>query len=497
MARSKLNSLTIIEAIEDPLLFGQFIKDQATFTNWKIVLKAFFGLPLSPDEMPIFTALTDRSQAPETRCDELWLIVGRRAGKSFITALVAVFLAIFIDYSECISAGESLYIPIIAPTKKQAKVIRKYCLAFITKNRLLNSYYLGKAGTEIYLKNGITIEIMASKNFSVRGPSYAAVIIDEAAFLAADSEGVTDVELLRAVRPALATTGGPIIGLSSPYAKRGVLYDVFQKHFGKNGSTKLVIKADSKMLNPTIKQKVIDAAYSDDATAANTEWGGEFRQDIESYISTEALSAVIEPGCHELLPRCDYSYLAFVDPSGGSNDSMTLAIGHTENELRVLDCIREVKPPFSPDAVCRDFAALLKTYRIYSVTGDKYAGEWPRERFAAYEIGYNVSERTKNDIYLEFLPLANSGRVRLLDHNKMQAQFIGLERRTGKGKDSIDHAPKGHDDVCNSVAGALVNLACQVELDYMSTGVRRESAEMLESECFSSVKYSSRAMEKY
>jgi hypothetical protein len=35
------------------------------------------------------------------------------------------------------------------------------------------------------------------------------------------------------------------------------------------------------------------------------------------------------------------------------------------------------------------------------------------------------------------------------------AQICGLERRTGRsGKDSIDHAPNGHDDLANAVAGA-------------------------------------------
>ena len=41
---------------------------------------------------------------------------------------------------------------------------------------------------------------------------------------------------------------------------------------------------------------------------------------------------------------------------------------------------------------------------------------------------------------------------RLLGHTLNQ--LIGLERRTARGgRDSIDHGPGGHDDVCNAVAG--------------------------------------------
>ena len=60
---------------------------------------------------------------------------------------------------------------------------------------------------------------------------------------------------------------------------------------------------------------------------------------------------------------------------------MTLAIAHKEGGNTVLDAIRERRPPFSPEAVVADFCAILKTYRITSVIGDRYAGEWPRERF--------------------------------------------------------------------------------------------------------------------
>ena len=57
---------------------------------------------------------------------------------------------------------------------------------------------------------------------------------------------------------------------------------------------------------------------------------------------------------------------------------MTLAIGHSEDGVVVLDALRERKPPFSPDDVMLEFAQLLKTYRITKIQGDRYAGEWPR-----------------------------------------------------------------------------------------------------------------------
>jgi len=135
---------------------------------------------------------------------------------------------------------------------------------------------------------------------------------------------------------------------------------------------------------------------------------------------------------------------------------MTLGIGHYlyDQQAVVVDALREVKPPFSPEAVVADFAALLKSYSIARIIGDKYAGEWPREQFSKLGITYEPSAAPKSDLYRDILPLINSRRIELLDHPRLISQLCGLERRTARsGKDSIDHGPGGHDDVCNAVAG--------------------------------------------
>jgi hypothetical protein len=155
-------------------------------------------------------------------------------------------------------------------------------------------------------------------------------------------------------------------------------------------------------------------------------------------------------------PLSGVTYSAFVDPSGGSADSMTLAIGHQEDNVAVLDAIREHRPPFSPEDVVRGFAALLKTYRITRVQGDRYAGEWPIERFREHEITYEPSAKLKSDLYRDLLPALNSRKVDLLEDARLFAQIVGLERRTARGgRDSIDHAPGAHDDLANAVAGVV------------------------------------------
>jgi hypothetical protein len=102
---------------------------------------------------------------------------------------------------------------------------------------------------------------------------------------------------------------------------------------------------------------------------------------------------------------------------------------------------------------------VLRRFGITRAVSDKYAGAWPVSRFAEYGITLEQSARGKSDIYHDFLALANARRVELLDHPRMAAQFIGLERRVARsGKDSIAEPPNAHDDIANSVAGVLVGL---------------------------------------
>ena len=93
---------------------------------------------------------------------------------------------------------------------------------------------------------------------------------------------------------------------------------------------------------------------------------------LETFVRQEALDAVVVSGRRELPPVPGTHYVAFVDPSGGSADSMTLAIGHHEDDAVVLDVVREWRPPFSPDVVVVECAALLKTYDIGGVMGDHF-----------------------------------------------------------------------------------------------------------------------------
>jgi hypothetical protein len=257
----------------------------------------------------------------------------------------------------------------------------------------------------------------------------------------------------------MATFGSDamVIAGSSPYARRGVLWDAFRRWHGKDDSRNLVWRAATRVMNPTVPQAFIDDEFERDPASANSEYNAEFRSDIAAFVDLAVLEACTVDGLFEIPPVSGNGYVAFCDPSGGSSDAMTLAIAHHDDGVAVLDCVREVQAPFQPEAVVADFCTTLAAYGIGTVVGDRYAGEWPREQFSKRNITYRPSERVKSDIYRDALPLLNSRKCQLLDIRRLISQLHGLERRTARGgKDSIDHGPGQHDDVANACAGAIV-----------------------------------------
>jgi hypothetical protein len=345
----------------------------------------------------------------------------------------------------------------MAADRDQARSIVRYIGALLKENAMLSRLVLRDTAESLELSNRTIIEVGTASFRSTRGYTYAAVLADELAFWRTDESTNPDVEILRALRPGLLTIpNAKLLCASSPYAKRGALWDAFNRYYGRDDAPVLVWRAPTTAMNPTVPQAEIDAEIEKDPQSAVAEFLAEFRGDIEGFVNVEVLRECISSAVHERLPLRALRYWAFTDPSGGSNDSMTLAIAHKEGATVVLDAIREVKPPFSPEGTVESFAKLLRSYRITTVYGDRYGGEWPREVFRRNGLNYELAESNKSELYQSLLPLINSRAVDLLDNDRLVHQLVGLERRTARGgKDSIDHPRGAHDDVANAAAGAI------------------------------------------
>jgi hypothetical protein len=449
--------VNIDHAFRDKRLFAAALGDLSSWQTWLTVLGAAFALPLTVEQQQIFATIAGGRSPPAKRVRELWCVAGRRSGKSHIAAAIAVYLSLFVKHK--LARGERGMCLVLAGSRDQALAVMGFVHGLLESAPALRAEIVSVSRYEIELKNHITIAIHSNSFRTIRGRSLCGAVFDETAFWRDETSALPDVETYRATLPSLATTGGMLIGISTPYRKFGLLYQKHRDHFGQDGDDVLVVQGRTQIFNPTLADSVIAAQREADPAGAVSEWDAELRADISAWLDDASIDRAIELGRPlELPPQENVTYKAFADASGGVGaDSYTLSIAHKENNLCITDLVRGTAGKFDPHQVTRDYAALCQEYHVSEITGDSYSAQWVAGTWRETGIEYRRSPLVKSDIYREAEALFTRGLVRLPDHTKLLRELRLLERTTHRsGKDQISH-PKngGRDDYANSVCGAL------------------------------------------
>jgi hypothetical protein len=300
----------------------------------------------------------------------------------------------------------------------------------------------------------------------VRGRTLLGCVFDETGFWPDEAGALSDLECYRAVLPALMTTDGLLCAISTPYRRNGLLYTKHRDHFGHASDDVLVVQGASQVFNPTLAEEALASQRTADSAAAISEIDAFFRTDVSAFLDEELIETAIDHGRPlELPPREHCRCRAFVDASGGRHDHYTVAIGHKEGDRYVVAVIRGARPPFDPNIVTQEFAALCREYGVGSVVGDSYSAEWVASAWRAAGIGYQPCDISKSEVYLETLPLFTRGLISMPDHKQLIRELRLLERHTHRsGRDSVDHGRNGSDDYANSLCSLIRTLVARAPM---------------------------------
>lgn len=462
------------QALEDPAILGSAFsrpagtgwlfkkQDVDTRLAWRALLIAIVGEELTRKERRAFESLTKRSSEPLQVVEEFIAVVGRRGGKTLAGAVLLTFLACLIDWSSVLNVGERAVALCLAQNQKQATISLNYISGIIENSPMLKAMVVSRTADTISLRNGVDISVMPSSFRSTRGVTAVAILADELAFWP-EAGNVNDAaSVLNALRPSLATTGGMLIVLSSPYSKRGELWELYSRHFGAEGDPAiLVAQGASRDLNPTLPERVVARALERDRVAATAEYLGQFRDDnATGYIDRDILNAAIDVGVTSRPPSGNH--VCFLDAASGlgetkDGDRYAMAIGHVEGDVVVIDHCQEWLPPFNASSVTAEACGVIKQYGISEAVSDGFSSGFLRAELARNGVGHRISEMNKSQLYLATLPMLTSRKARLLDLPTITDQFAALERRPSTTHDKID--AKGHEDGANCCAGVIALLS--------------------------------------
>jgi hypothetical protein len=456
---------TMRQALEDPDLLGTILAGD-TWKPWRIILIAAMGEPLNFWERRTFAKFTGGRKPPGKMVTELVAVAGRRGGKSRAASALACYLAALCDHTAVQAIGETLRVLFLAKDQKQAGVCFDYVSGIFDAVPLFRDMVANRTQDTITLNTGIALEVKAASASGLRGFTCVAVLADEAAHWHTDTSSANaDSLILDAVRPSLATTGGPLLILSSPFARKGEVFDLYDRHYGAKGDPGvLIVHGASRDFNASLPKAVVDRALQRNPIAARAEYLAEFRSDLEGYVSLDTLRSCTGQFA-ERQPVAGIKYTGGIDFSGGSGeDSLALAFCHVEGDADdgqiVVDLVREWRPPFSPSEVIAEVAQLCEQYRVKTLIGDGYAKGFTSDGLWKHNIGYRKSDKTTSVAFAEMLPLLNSHEVELPRHQTTLTQIGALERKpSSRGKEWIGHPPAGHDDCAAAVAMAVAHCA--------------------------------------
>ena len=225
--------MNILRTIQDDNLFRPFLADGKgklkTWTNWSVALRVLYGLKLDiTKHTQLVEDCTGRriKSMPKGGFQQALFLTGRRSGKSRIAAIIGAYESCLSGREKTLAAGELGLVAVVAPSKKQGRIVKTYLRAIFTQTPLLRTQVVRETAEGFELQNGICIEILVGDWRTIRGYSLLCCIVDEIAFMGIDSDSAvrSDTELVRAIRPALATTGGKMVCISSPYWEKGFCY---------------------------------------------------------------------------------------------------------------------------------------------------------------------------------------------------------------------------------------------------------------------------------
>jgi hypothetical protein len=223
---------------------------------------------------------------------------------------------------------------------------------------LLRGTVVGRTADTLTLRSGIVLAAYPCRPPAIRGLRARIAVLDELGFYRNAEGNPQDVEMLRAVRPTLATTGGRLVILSSPAGQSGALWDLYRLHFARDEAPILVWRGSAPEMNPTLPADYLQRMEQDDPEGYRSEVLGEFRAGVSALFDPEMLEACVARGVRERPPEDGVTYQAAADPSGGRRDAFTVAIGHQVGDRIVVDVVRDWAAPFNPSGVVAEASDL-------------------------------------------------------------------------------------------------------------------------------------------
>lgn len=259
-----MSRITLDDFLTSPHLGGasEAFRDLEPWRPWLAFARALNGEPLTDAEHDLFQRCTSRTyDPPEGGWHEVACAVGRQAGKTRLASAVVAYTAAM---HPPVRDGHLHALLVAQDARAAQRTAFSYVNSIFDASPALSAMVVNRTADTLELENGIRIAVYPCRPAAVRGLRAIVAVCDELAYFRSTEMLPVDREMLRAVRPTLATTGGRLIVLSSPYGQSGALWDLHRKHYGRDDAMTLVWQASAPTMHPTLPVDYLARMEQDD-----------------------------------------------------------------------------------------------------------------------------------------------------------------------------------------------------------------------------------------
>lgn len=396
-------------------------------------------------------------------------VAGARSGKSRRHAMRLLHLALTMPLDR-LAPGEKAIGLIVAPDMRLARQALTFVAGVASSLPRGMVQKIAAESVTIRRIDGhvVSIECLpATKGGSaVRGRSLVGAVLDEAAFFRDDSHAVNDVDIYRAVAPRVMR-GGQVMIPSTPWGKLGLLWDFFDREYGKPGDA-LVVHAPTLLMrdnDPDVMAEVTRERGRDPENAKR-EFDAEFLSARESaFFDERAIDAAVDGALLLPAPRKQNAIVAASADWGFRQDSSALAVVQRDADMFEVSNLLELVPgdkPLKPSDVVSQFAHAASMYDVEDIVSDGHYEEAIREHLNAHSLNLirlPDGAGGKADTYQVARGLLNEGKVRAPKHERLLRQLREVISRPTSGGGVSIQSPRrkgaGHGDLVSALVGAL------------------------------------------
>lgn len=430
---------------------------------------------LAPDELELFVKLfgADVKTIPDECRSLLVVVIGARAGKTYLSSLRLLHLALTVNL-DSLAPGEEGFGIIVAPTLAQAMQAMRYIVGAVNKVPALRAMLASKPSPQkIRLKRSggqvVSIEprAAAAKGLQGRGLSVFGAVLDEAAFFRDSNFQVSDEEIFSAIYLRLLPTGQMLV-LSTPWTRSGLLWDKYEENYNHPVVAMCAHAPTLLMLNTERNRMVIEQSRREDPEKTEREYDAQFLSaSVECFFDPVAIDSSVDDSLpaeagnyREPMPGdvvkagCDFGF---------SSDSSAMVVTHSRGGLTYVAEVVERRPQrdmaLKPSEVIKDFAEVAGRHGVSSISSDGHYRETVIEILNEYGLYFIAAPHTPADAYITTRLLLHSGRLRIPNNARLKAQLreTRSRRTTGGLVQIVNPRTKGggHGDLVSALVLAV------------------------------------------